>query len=92
MIFREMESPNPIPEGFRREKWIKYVVSVFGIYSGSGVLDRKRDDRIPVLGRYQPKGLYGCGPAAIASIAFLTKFKITCCSWVRSAIICGRSS
>ena len=23
-------------------------------------------------------------PATIASIAFLTKFKITCCSWVRS--------
>ena len=32
------------------------------------------------------------GPETIASIAFLTKFKMTCCSWMGSAVICGRLS
>jgi|KBSMisStandDraft_5_1062788.scaffolds.fasta_scaffold06556_4 hypothetical protein len=48
------------PGRFRRKKWIKYATPVFGRYSGSGVLDRKLDDGISVLGRDQPKGLYGC--------------------------------
>lgn len=49
------------PGCFRREKWIKYMVTVFGIYSGSGVFDNKRDGRVTLLSRYQPKSLCGCG-------------------------------
>ena len=58
---------------------------VFGSYSGSGVLDRSETTEFASWVVTSRRVFLSVGPAAIASIAFLTKFKITCCSRVCSA-------
>jgi hypothetical protein len=73
------------------KKRIEYLGFIVESDARSGILDLKRDDRFSVVGRYRI-ALMVVGPIAIASIAFLTKFKITCWSWIGSALSCGTSS
>ena len=77
IILREIESPKPIPECFVVINGSNTRDSLASVIPGP-VLDVKRDDVFCVLCRYQPKCPLGGGTTAIASIAFLTRFKTTC--------------
>ena len=56
-----MESPNPIPDAFVVKNGSNTRSPFSEFIPGPVSSIDKRDDRIAVLGRYQPKSLCGCG-------------------------------
>ncbi len=92
MILREIESPNPVPEDFVVKNGSNIWLALLGVIPGPLSWTINETVEFALLVVTSRRALMVVRSVVIASIAFLIKFKITCCSWVGSAIICGRSS
>ena len=75
------------PPGFGREQRLEKLIEVGWINSGPGILDRHMH-RIGLAQAEFMRSSRGCAEC-MASMAFMTKFKMTCCNWTSLPVTVG---
>jgi len=90
-IERLIDSPMPMPPGLVVKKASNSRSRWFGSMPTPGVVDGQRDALTVVRLRSHRQLSRPVLDPAMASVAFITRFKITCWSWTRSPRTRGSS-